>query len=144
MTRRSVSSTRKQGNFSSRLAEDFNAAPLANKIHDDLGADDQLARLCDAAAAADAAGDLRESYHGEGVDGADAIEEAWGKLSHVARQRALEVVAEACAHIIDEGDEWVEEGHWGADVMREANYEARTWLQHHTNEAARVGVLEVA
>ncbi|PHQ45146.1 hypothetical protein DJ68_14715 [Halorubrum sp. C3] len=144
MTRRSVSSTRKQKNFASRLAEDFEAAAIQNAVHDDLGVDDQLARLCDAAAAAAAAGDLRESYHGEGADGVDAIEEAWGKLSHVARQRALEVVAEACAHIIDEGDEWVEEGHWEADAIAEAKYEARTWLQQHTNEAARVGALEVA
>lgn len=144
MTRRSVSSTRKQKDFASRLSEDFEAAAIQNAVHDDLGEDDQLARLCDAAAAADAAGDLRESYHGEGADGVGEIEEAWGKISHVARQRALEVVAEACARIIDEGDEWVADGHWETDAIAEAKYEARTWLQHHTNEAARVGVLEVA
>ena len=144
MTRRSVSSTRKQKSFASGFAEDFEAAAIQNAVHDDLGEDDQLARLCDAAAAADAAGELRESYHGEGADGVEEIEEAWGKLSHVARQRALEVVAEACARIIDEGDEWAADGHWEADAIAEAKYEARTWLQHHTNEAARVGVLEVA
>ncbi|KOX94233.1 hypothetical protein [Halorubrum tropicale] len=143
MTRRSVSSTRKQKSFASGFAEDFEAAAIQNAVHDDLGEDDQLARLCDAAAAADAAGDLRESYHGEGADGVEEIEEAWGKLSHAARQRALEVVAEACARVIDEGNEWVADGHWEADAIAEAKYEARTWLQHHTNKAARVGVLEV-
>ena len=104
MTRRSVSSTRKQKDFASRLSGDFEAAAIQNAVHDDLGEDDQLARLCDAVAAADAAGELRESYHGEGADGVEEIEEAWGKLSHVARQRALEVVAEACARLLDEGD----------------------------------------
>ena len=144
MTRRSVSSTRKQKGFASRFAEDFEAAAIQNAVHDDLGEDDQVARLCDAAAAADAAGDLRESYHGEDAVGVEKVREAWGALSAVALQRALEVVAEACARLLDEGDEWVADGHWEADAIAEAKYEARTWLQHHTNEAARVGVLEVA
>ena len=144
MSRRSVSSTRQQGDFASRFAEDFDADVLANKVHDDLGADDQLARLCDAASAADAAGDLRESYHGEDAEYVEEVEEAWGTLSHVARERALEVVAEACATVIDEGDEWAEAGHWEAEAIREAKHEAREWLQMHTNEAARAGVMEVA
>ncbi|KOX92146.1 hypothetical protein [Halorubrum tropicale] len=143
MSRRSVSSAKKQDDFATRFAEDFETDALADRIADDLGADDQLARLCDAAASASAAGELRASYHGEDADHVEDVKEAWGILSHVARQRALEVVAEACARTIDEGDEWVEAGHRDADSVREAKFEARTWLQYHTNEAARVGVLEV-
>jgi hypothetical protein len=140
MTRRSVSSKRMQSDFD-RFANDFEAVPLHNKVFEDIGEDDQLARLCDAAAAADAARDLRISYHGEDVDFAEKIKDAEGQLRWVARQRALEVVAEACATVITDGDQWVDEGHWEQTTIDGAKHEAREWLQTHTNEADRVGVL---
>ncbi|MBX0325780.1 hypothetical protein EGH21_22440 [Halomicroarcula sp. F13] len=143
MTRRSPASKQMQSDFAERFADEFDEAPLHNKVWDDLGEDDQLARLCDAAAMADAAADLRVSYLGEDVDHLEPIEEAEGTLGWVARQRAVEAVAEVCATLIQDGDQWVEEGHWEQTTIDGAKQEAREWLQTHTTEAERVGALEV-
>jgi hypothetical protein len=124
------------------MASDFDAVPLHNKVYDDLGEDDQLARLCDAAAMADSAGDLRVSYLGEDVDFVESIEAAWGKLDYVARERALEATADVCATLIQDGDQWVEEGHWEPTTIEGAKREAREGLQQHTIEARRVGALD--
>lgn len=141
MTRRSVGSTRRQGGYAEQFADDFDAPLLHNKVWDDVDEDDQLARLCDAAEAADAAGDLRESYQGEDAELVEKIDEANGLLGWVARQRALEKVAEICAEVIEDGDEWTDA--WSQSDVDDAKHEAREWLQTHTAEADRVGVLEV-
>lgn len=124
------------------MASDFEQEPLHNKVHDNIGEDEQLAQFCDAAMNADTASDLRERYHGENAEFIEDTREAWGKLSYVARQRAMEVVAETCATLIREGDQWVEDGHWTAQEIEDAQDEAYIWLQSHTNQASRAGVLE--
>lgn len=140
-TRKSKS---KQSEFVSSMADDFEATALHNNVYDSLNGDDELAQLCDAAAAADTASNCRDETVGGAHDHTQACEEAWGHLSHVARERALEVVAECCATVINDGDEWVGEGHWDAEEIADAKHEAREWLQTHTNVAERVGALEVA
>lgn len=142
MRRRSPDSKRCQREFAESFATDFDAAPVHNHVWETVDADDQLAALCDAAAAADAAGDLREDCLGEDVEHAEKVEEAADRLHWVARQRALEVVAEACATVINDAGQWVADGIRTAEEMEDATFEAREWLQLHTNEAARVGVLE--
>lgn len=135
-----------QSDFARRFASDFDVNPLHNFMWDYIGGDDQLAWLCDAADAADTAGDVRENHHGEDAELVEDVEKAWGKLHHVARERALEAVAESCATVIEDGDQWVEEGHWEQATIDAAKAEARDWLRHHSNEAERadvMGVLEV-
>jgi len=142
MTRRPVASKERQREFAKKMASDFDAAPLHNKVHDRLSEDDQLARLCDAAATADAAGDLRESYHGDGAELVEDVRDAWGKLAHVARKRALEVVAESCRTVIKDGDQWAAAGYWEREKVVDARHEAADWLQYHTTDAERADVLE--
>ncbi|MDS0284700.1 hypothetical protein [Haloarcula onubensis] len=137
MSRRSPTSTKMQSGFTS-MAEDFDEPPLHNKVHDDIAEDEGLARFCDAAAAAEAAGE----YRGQDDRLTEAADESWGRLRWAARQRALGVVAEACATVITDGDQWVKEGHWEQQAIDDAKHEAREWLQVHTNEAERTGVLE--
>ena len=139
MARRSPVSTRMQSSFERRFAEDFDEAPLHNKVWDDIGEDEALARFCDAAAAAEAAADHRD-HDDELGEAADNCE---GTFRWAARQRALEVVAEACATVITDGDQWADEGHWEQQTVNAAKREAREWLQAHTNEADRAGVLRM-
>jgi len=143
MTRRPPQSEQAQSDLAERMASDFEAVPLHNKVYDDLQEDDQLARLLDAEATANAAGDLRVSYHGNGTEFVDDIDDAVGTLGHIARQRALEAVAESCATVITDSDQWVDEGHWEQTAIDGAKHEAREWLQLHTDDASRAGVLEV-
>ncbi|GAA3882771.1 hypothetical protein [Haloarcula argentinensis] len=139
---RPVASKRQQSDFSERFAEDFDTAPLHNTVWTEIDEDAQLARFCDGAAAAEAAAEHREDR--QGYDAlAEKADKGWGRLRKAARERALEVVAEACATVIQDGDQWVNEGHWEQEVIDAAKREARDWLQCHTNEADRVGVLEV-
>ena len=135
MPRRSPTSKRMQSEFTS-MADDFDETPLHNKVYDDIGEDEGLARFCDAAAAAEAAGE----YRGREDELTEAADECWGRLHWAARQRALGVVAEACATVITEGDQWADEGHWSQDDIDAAKHEAREWLQVHSNEAERTGV----
>lgn len=138
MTDRPNGAVQRQRQFADALPNDFETTVLADHIHEDLRNDEQLARLCDASAAADNAVDARE------ID--DNVEEdirmAWGKLDHLARQRALEVIAESCALVLTDGDEWVGAGHRKRDAVDEAQQEAAEWLRTHTTEASRVDVMD--
>jgi predicted Zn-dependent peptidase len=124
------------------MAKDFDAAILHNTVSEDLGADDHLAQLLDATAHTRLAQEVREDDLGSDGDRVNDVGEAAGTLSHVARTRAREVVAEACATIIDEADEWAADGHIGEQSARDAQHEAREWLQLNTNVSGRLGLLE--
>jgi hypothetical protein len=143
MTRRPPASISDQRDYAETLASEFEAAPLHNKVWDDLDEDVELARHCDAAAMAALAADRREQTLGEDADYVANVRAAEAKLEWVARQRAVEAVAEVCAELLADADQWVEEGHWSADRVAEAKAEASKWLSEHTNEAARVDVLDV-
>jgi len=120
-----------QRDFADRFPTDFETTILADCIHDGLRADVELAQLCDAAALADEAADVRAEHS------AEAVKQPWGKLRHEARQRALEVVALNCQVVIEQADRWDH----GAEAVDAAQAEARDWLRHHTNEAERAGAM---
>jgi hypothetical protein len=124
------------------MAEDFDATLLHNTVYEDLGEDDHLAQLLDAMAHAELAQEVREDDLGsDGARVAD-VGQAAGTLSHVARTRAREVVAEACATVVEKSDQWVDDGHYDREVVDAAQHEAREWLQVNTNVAGRLGLLE--
>jgi hypothetical protein len=144
MTDRPVASTRRQREFADGMASDFEYVPVHNTVHDEILDDDQLAWLCDAAATVSIASDLRERSYGEDGKYVENLEEIWGRLDYIARQRALEVVAEACATVIQDGEQWAEDGHWDAETIHKAQDEARQWMRWHTNETNRANVEEVS
>jgi len=123
-----------QRGFGDRFPQEFDTEVLADCIHDGLRGDVELAHLCDAAALADEAAAVRRRHS------AEAVEKAWGKLRHEARQRALEVVALNCRVVIEQADRWVEAGNRERDAVDAAQAEARDWLRHHSNEAERANV----
>jgi hypothetical protein len=141
MRQRTPGSQQRQREFARELADDFAEPPLSNTVHDDLIEDLQLSLLCDATKAADDARDRRSNYHGEDAAFVDDLDEGWGKLAFVSRQRALEVVAEACKTVVQEGDQWVNETPIATAEIREAQQEAREWMRSHTTEMERVGWL---
>jgi hypothetical protein len=125
------------------MAQDFEAGPLHNTVYDEIIDDDQLAQFCDAAAEAKNARHSRESAVGENGIYVEDLNEAWGTIAYIARQRALEVVAEACARVIQDGEQWIEADQWDATKIREAQEEAREWMKWHTNETERANVAGV-
>jgi len=136
MVARPHDAVERQRQFADTLPKDFETAVLADHIHESLREDQELARLCDAAAAADTAIDVRHTDD----DVTERAREAWGTLAHLCRERAGEVVAESCATVIEDGDEWVEAGHREREAVDDAKYEAKQWLSYHSNEAERAGV----
>jgi hypothetical protein len=125
------------------MSQEFEAAPLSNTVYEAILDDDQLTQLCDAAAEASIASDLRERSHDEESESAEKLHEAWGYLDYVARQRALEIVAESCATVIEHSEQWDEPNHWDDDAVANAQQEAREWMKAHTNETHRANVAEV-
>jgi hypothetical protein len=142
MSYRPRASERRQKEFA-EMSQEFEVAPLSNTVSEAILADDQLTQLCDAAAEASIASDLRERSHGEESESAEKLQDAWGYLDYVARQRALEVVAESCASVIQGGEQWIEADQWDAATIYEAQDEARKWMSEHTNETERANVAEV-
>lgn len=137
MTNRPVAATRRQRELAYEMADEFETLPLQNGIYDALLEDEQLAGLCDAAAEAAAASEQRERFS-EDAEYLEDLKEAWGILSHIVRQRALEVVADTCVTIIHDGDQWIEDGHWDTEEIHDAIQEAREWTQTYTNPVNRV------
>lgn len=142
MTDRPVASTRQQREFA-EMADEFEAVPLHNTVYDEIIDDTQLAQYCDAAAEANNARRSREEAVGEDGEYVEYLNETWGRLAYVARQRALEIVAESCARVIQDGEQWIEADQWDAATIREAQDEAREWMEWHTNETERANVAGV-
>lgn len=125
--------------FAERMASDFEETLLHNVVYDRVPEDGQLQQLCEAAARAEQAATTRRNVLGEDVDFADNIDRAEGRLQWTARQRAIESVAEACAVVIREAEDW--DDAWDERTIDGARREATDWLRHHTNEGERAGVL---
>jgi len=125
--------------FGERMADDFEETLLHNAVYDRVPEDGQLQQLCEAAARADQAAAARRNVLGEDVEYAENIDRAEGRLQWTARQRAIEVVAEACALVIQEADDW--DDAWDRHDINGAQREAADWLRHHTNEAERAGAM---
>ncbi|MFW6434823.1 MAG: hypothetical protein ACOCY1_00435 [Halovenus sp.] len=130
----------RQQDLQSGMAGEFDATALHNRVYESLGQDLQLATLLDAAAHTHEAHEYREDDLAEPTR-LDDLANAAGMISHVAEQRAREIVAEACQTIIDDGDQWVAEGHWDRDQIDAAQDEAEDWLRHNTNVTSRLGLL---
>jgi hypothetical protein len=139
MSYRLKASERRQKEFA-EMSREFKAVPLSNTVYETLLDDDQLTQLCDAAAEASLANDLRGRSHGEESESAEKLEDAWGYLDYVARQRALEIVAESCATVIQDAEQWDEPAHWDDDAIDNAQQEARAWMSAHTNETEQANV----
>jgi len=135
-------SKKRQCELASKMASDFEAVPLHNKVHEEIDEDEQLALLLDAADWTRYAQERREDEFGSDAERVDDLSEAAGTVTHIARTRAREIVAEACATVISEADQWVEEGHVGEQAAEDAVEEARQWLRHNTNVSDRLGLLD--
>lgn len=125
--------------FGERMASDFETTLLHNVVYDRVPEDEQLQQLCEATARAEQAAETRRNTLGEDVDFAENIDRAEGRLRWTARQRAIEAVAEACAVVIREADDW--DDAWRQGEIDDAQHEAADWLRHHSNEGDRTGVL---
>ena len=134
-------SEKRQRELASKMASDSEAAPLHNKVHEEIGEDEQLALLLDGADWTRHAQERRKDELGSDAERVDDLGEAAGTVSHIARTQAREVVAEACATVISEADQWVEEGHVGEQAAEDAVEEAGEWLRHNTNVSDRLGLL---
>jgi len=139
---RSDSSVDRQSSFAERMASDFDTTLLRNLAWLCIENDGQLSRICDGRAVVSEAANLRQHNQGEDVEHLGRLEAIEATLDWLARQRALELVAQACADCLTDGEAWAsntdpDDGRVGA-----AQAEARRWLKHHTNEAVRVGALE--
>lgn len=130
--------TTQQSEYARNMATDFDAEILENAVYENVGEDRELAQLCDAATSTKGAREQRETAHGSSAALVSDIEEAWGKLSYIARERAREVVAEACVTVLEDGEAWVSEGHCEKESMDAAQKEAREWLRTNTNVANRL------
>ncbi|WP_135852594.1 hypothetical protein [Halorussus salinus] len=139
MARRHPRSRRRQTHLESDLATEFDATVLHNKVYEDIGGDDELAKYCDALAAAEDARDIHEGPDGRS-ERWESMDDACQRFEAESRRRAREVAAEACATIIDEGDEWTDV--WDDADIEETQQEAREWLAENTETADRLGLPE--
>ena len=133
----------RQLNFAKQMATDFDAWLLRNIVWSVIETDEQLRHLCDSRRAAREAATLREQQLGEEAAYLGKVEGIEMTLDWFARQRALELVALACAECLTDGEQWASNTHFDDDHLEAAQGEARQWLREHTNEAVRVGVLGV-
>jgi len=138
---RPAASIDRQSSFGERLSTDFDAWLLRNMVWSFIEADDQLAYLCDGRSIVNNAAGLRKRQQGDEVVYLGKIEAIEATLDWLARQRALELVAQACAACLEDSEQWDSNTKFDDKYVEEAQVEARQWLQEHTNEAARVGAL---
>ena len=138
---RPAASIDRQSSFAERLSTDFDAWLLRNTVWSFIEADDQLRRLCDGRSIVGEAAALRKRQQGDDVAYLGKIEAIEATLDWLARQRALELVAQACAACLEDSEQWAANTKFDDKYVEEAQVEARQWLQEHTNEAARVGAL---
>ena len=138
---RPAASIDRQSSFGERLSTDFDAWLLRNMVWSFIEADDQLAYLCDGRSIVSNAAGLRKRQQGDEVVYLGKIEAIEATLDWLARQRALELVAQACAACLEDSEQWDSNTKFDDKYVEEAQVEARQWLREHTNEAARVGAL---
>jgi len=135
------SSVKRQSSFAEEMATDFDTTLLRNLVWLCIENDGQLTCICDGRAVVSEAATLRKHNQGEDVAYLAQLEEIEATLDWLARQRALELVAQACADCLTDGEAWASNADPDEERVDEAQTEARQWLQHHTNEAVRVGAL---
>lgn len=134
---RAPASKKLQSSLESEMAEQFDTTPLHNSVYDAVAQDAGLERVCDAYAAIAEASNTREKTIGLD-EHVKTMADASVTHTDIARERALEVVADACLTLLQDGDQWAAEGHWTESEISDARYEARTWLQAHLDVAERI------
>lgn len=142
MARRPRQSRTRQAELASGMATDFDATILHNTVHDAVAEDEQLAQVLDAAATTDHACESRADALDSDDEFVEDLRDAWGVLSHVAETRAREAVAEACATVIRDGDQWAAEDYASEDGIETAQQDAREWLRENTAVSGRLDLLE--
>lgn len=138
---RPEASIERQSSFAERLSTDFDAWLLRNTVWSFIEADGQLRHLCDGRSIARDAAVLREQQQGDDAAYLGKIEAIEATLDWLARQRALELVAQACEACLEDSETWASNTKFDDNHVEEAQVEAHQWLREHTNEAARVGAL---
>lgn len=138
---RPAASIDRQSSFGERLSTDFDAWLLRNMVWSFIEADDQLEYLCDGRSIVSNAAGLRKRQQGDGAAYLGKIEAIEATLDWLARQRALELVVQACKACLEDSEQWASNTKFDDKHVEEAQVEAHQWLREHTNEAARVGAL---
>ena len=118
-------------------AEQFDAHILHNAVADAVRDDDRLRQLVDVTERAYAIEENSDHQDGVHAAGFDAAEE----LNSTIDGAVDDVVADVCATVVDEADEWTDH-HDEADC-HEAAAEAKAWLGDHL-EAVERNKIELA
>lgn len=131
----------RQSSFVKQMAMDFDTELLYDLVWLLIEDDGQLALLCDGRSVANDAATLRKRQQGEDAEYLGKVEAIEATLDWLARQRALELVAQACAECLTDGEAWASNTASDTVDVDAAQAEARRWLQYHPNEAVRVDAL---
>ena len=140
---RAAASVDCQQHYAKEMATDFEAWLLRNIVWSVIETDAQLECLCEGRSIASEAAAHRERRQGEDVEYLGKIEGIEVTLDWLAQERALELVALACAECLADGKQWASNARSDDEHVEAAQAEARQWLQVHTKEAIRVGVAGV-
>jgi len=103
---RAAASSDRQQQFAKQMATDFKAWLLRNIVWSVIETDAQLECLCDGRAIAGEAAAIRERRQGEDVEYLGKIEGIEMALDWLAQERAMELVALACAECLADGEQW--------------------------------------
>jgi len=117
-------------------AEEFDSTILHNRVYEQVDGqhnrDNDLLQTLDLAERSYQLSDVVGEPH-EGV-----IFDAANELDSVVNPLVDELVAEACATIVDEADDWTDA--WSPEEIGKAKREASRWLFRHTDAAERADV----
>lgn len=122
---RPAASIDRQSGFAKELSTDFDSWLLRNIVWSVVEADAQLRKLCDCRSVASDAAGIREFQHGEDAAYLGKIEAIEMTLDRLARERAAELVALACAECLADGDQWASNTTFDDARVEEAQAEAK-------------------
>ena len=127
---------------------EFEHQLLSDGVWEDVLEDTQLAQLEDAIATAESArerrrGELDDESEDHGLLVATAMDDlqvatAMDNLQNVVRKRVMELCAERAHRALEDGDQWLAETHFSAELVEDAQDEAAGWLHEHPTVCLRV------
>jgi hypothetical protein len=124
--------------------EDVDTTVLSNEVADvDDGAPEALHHLAETVASARHAAECTERPN-QASPVFNLIDTAYTQARRALDMYVEELVATACADVIQQADEWADRDTdmYSAAEYKVAKQDARWWLQHHLDAARRAGVLE--
>ncbi|SEO18171.1 hypothetical protein SAMN05216388_100941 [Halorientalis persicus] len=134
----------KQADLARRAAREFDSIPLRKQVRDDIQDDPQLGHLLDAVAHLRCAVHEREQETGTESMLYRELETAQnGVTGYAEDSRISEIIAQACATVIEDGAEWGRSDSLDQEHIDEAVTEARQWLSQHTDIAGRLDLLDL-